>query len=164
MERLYATLRVGDMNCGVDALVVQEVLRHQQMTPVPLAPPEVNGLINLRGQVVTAIDLRRRLGLTPREPDQQSMNVVVWTVDGAVSLLVDSIGDVVRVDEQLLEPTPGTLEPAAAELITGVYKLDGWLMLALDVELACHVGPRDNGPGSPAPRRAGDAPLAAASS
>ena len=145
MERLYATLRVGDLICGVDALVVQEVLRHQHMTRVPLASPEVNGLINLRGQVVTAVDLRRKLGLTPRDPDQESMNLVVWTEDGAVSLLVDDIGDVVRVDEDLLEPTPRTLEGEAAELISGVCKFDDWLLLMLDVELACRVNPRDPG-------------------
>jgi purine-binding chemotaxis protein CheW len=125
------------MRCGVDALAVQEVLRHQRMTPVPRAPVEVCGLINLRGQVVTAIDLRRRLGLEPREPGRESMNVVVGTPDGPVSLLVDTIGDVVRVDEDLLEPVPGTLERAAADLVTGVYQLEGWLLLALDVERAC---------------------------
>ena len=142
MERLYATLKVGEMTYGVDALIVQEVLRHQRMTPVPLAADEVSGLINLRGQVVTAIDLRRRLGLPPRDDGRESMNLVVWTQDGVVSLLVDEIGDVVRVDEDLLEPTPGTLDPQAAELITGVYKRDGWLMLSLDVELACRLGAR----------------------
>jgi purine-binding chemotaxis protein CheW len=140
MERLYATLRIGDMTCGVDALIVQEVLRHQQMTSVPLAPDEVSGLINLRGQVVTALDLRRRIGLPPRTEDQESMNLVVWTEEGVVSLLVDEIGDVVRVDENLLEPTPGTLDAQAAELVTGVYKLDGQLLLTLDVELACRLG------------------------
>ena len=146
MERLYATVRLGEMTCGVDALVVQEVLRHQHMTRVPLAPGEVSGLINLRGQVVTAIDLRQRLGLTPRGEDQESMNLVVRTNEGAVSLLVDAIGDVIKVDEDLLEPPPGTLEPAAAALVTGVYKLPTGLLLTLDVELACRVVPRDGQP------------------
>jgi purine-binding chemotaxis protein CheW len=143
MDRLYATVRVGEMTCGVDALVVQEVLRHQHMTRVPLAPAEVCGLINLRGQVVTAIDLRQRLGLTPRGEHQESMNLVVRTEEGAVSLLVDAIGDVISVDEDLLEPPPGTLEPEAAALVTGVYKLDTGLLLTLDVELACRVVPKD---------------------
>ena len=145
MERLYATLRVGELICGVDALVVQEVLRHQEMTRVPLAPPEVNGLINLRGQVVAAIDLRRRLGLPPRDADRESMNLVVWTEDGAVSLLVDDIGDVVRVDEDRLEATPRTLDGAAADLISAVYPFGGWLLLMLDVEQACRLGPGDTG-------------------
>lgn len=152
-ERLYATLRVGELICGVDALVVQEVLRHQEMTRVPLAPPEVDGLINLRGQVVTAIDLRRRLGLTPRDVDTESMNLVVWTEDGAVSLLVDDIGDVVRIDEDQLEPTPTTLGGEAAELISGVYKFDGWLLLMLDVELACrHIATETGAAGLAAAR------------
>ena len=146
MERLYATVRLGEMTCGVDALVVQEVLRYQHMTRVPLAPGEVSGLINLRGQVVTAIDLRQRLGLTPRGEDQESMNLVVRTKEGAVSLLVDAIGDVIQVDEDLLEPPPGTLEPRAAALVTGVYKLDTGLLLTLDVELACRVVSRDGQP------------------
>ena len=143
MERLYATMRLGDMICGVDALAVQEVLRHQHMTRVPLAPADVSGLINLRGQVVTAIDLRQRLGLPPREDGQESMNLVVWTDEGSVSLLVDSIGDVVSVDEDLLEPPPGTLEPEAAALVTGVFKLDGGLLLTLDIELPCRVTTRE---------------------
>jgi purine-binding chemotaxis protein CheW len=150
MERLYATMRLGDMTCGVDALVVQEVLRHQHMTRVPLAPSDVSGLINLRGQVVTAIDLRQRLGLPPRDADQESMNLVVWTDDGAVSLLVDSIGDVVSVDEDLLEPPPGTLEPQAAALVTGVFKMDGDLLLTLDIELACRVTAREGVPAAAA--------------
>jgi purine-binding chemotaxis protein CheW len=150
MERLYATARLGEMTCGVDALLVQEVLRYQHMTRVPLAPAEVSGLINLRGQVVTAIDLRQRLGLTPRGVDQESMNLVVRTDEGAVSLLVDAIGDVIRVDEDLLEPPPGTLEPAVAALVTGVYKLDTGLLLTLDVELACRVAAREGAPAAAA--------------
>jgi purine-binding chemotaxis protein CheW len=143
MQRLYATLQVGDMWCGVDALVVQEVLRYQPMTPVPLAPPEVLGLINLRGQVVTAIDLRRRLGIEPLPAGREPMNVVVRTAEGVVSLLVDAIGDVVTVDDERVEAPPGTLEPAVAALVTGVFKMDGTLLLTLDVALACRLSTPD---------------------
>jgi purine-binding chemotaxis protein CheW len=89
---------VADLFFGVDVLRVQEVLRFQQMTRVPQAPEVIEGLINLRGQIVTAIDMRRRLRLPPRAGDQTPMNMVVRTEDGAVSLLVDEIGDVLDVD------------------------------------------------------------------
>ena len=88
----FSTFFVADLFFGVDVLRVQEVLRFQQMTHVPQAPGVIEGLINLRGQIVTAIDLRRRLGLPPRSGDQMPMNMVVRTDDGAVSLLVDEIG------------------------------------------------------------------------
>ena len=89
------TFFVGDYHFGVDVLQVQEVLRFHEMTAVPLAPPVVRGLINLRGQIVTALDLRHRLGLQPAAPHVEHANVIVRTHDGAVSLLVDEVGDVI---------------------------------------------------------------------
>src|SRR5579863_8804310 len=83
----FATFFVADLFFGVDVLRVQEVLRFQQMTPVPLAPDVIEGLINLRGQIVTAIDMRRRLRLPPRAGEKTPMNMVVRSEDGAVSLL-----------------------------------------------------------------------------
>jgi purine-binding chemotaxis protein CheW len=118
----------------VDVLHVQEVLRSQQMTSVPQAPEVIEGLINLRGQIVTAIDMRRRLLLPPRPGDHSPMNIVVRTVDGAVSLLVDEIGDVLNMDAAAYERPPENLEPAAKELIRGVYKLKDRLLLVLDEE------------------------------
>ena len=96
-------------------LRVQEVLRFQQMTHVPKAPEVIEGLINLRGQIVTAIDMRRRLGLPPRAGDQMPTNMVVRTDDGAVSLLVDEIGDVLDMDAATYERPPENLDPAARE-------------------------------------------------
>src|SRR3954469_16736206 len=93
----YCTFYLGAHSFGLDVLKVQEIIRYQEMTRVPLAPPVVRGLINLRGQIVTAIDLRRRLELHDRPADQFPVNVVVYTDDGAVSLLVDEIGDVMDV-------------------------------------------------------------------
>jgi purine-binding chemotaxis protein CheW len=130
----FSTFFVGDMFFGVDVLHVQEVLCFQPMTPVPQAPQVIEGLINLRGQIVTAIDMRRRLGLPPRAGDQALMNIVVRTADGAVSLLVDEIGDVLDMDAANYERPPENLDPAARELIRGVYKLKDRLMLALDEE------------------------------
>jgi chemotaxis signal transduction protein len=94
----FATFFVADLFFGVDVLHVQEVLRFQAMTPVPKAPRAIEGLINLRGQIVTAIDMRRRLGLPPRDGNKSPMNIVIRTSEGAVSLLVDEIGDVLEMD------------------------------------------------------------------
>jgi purine-binding chemotaxis protein CheW len=130
----FSTFFVADLFFAVDVLRVQEVLRFQQMTRVPQAPDVIEGLINLRGQIVTAIDMRRRLRLPPRPGDQTPMNMVVRTDDGAVSLLVDEIGDVLDVDQSTFERPPENLDPAARELIRGVYKLKDRLLLVLDAE------------------------------
>ncbi len=134
--RQFCTFFVADLFFGVDVLCVQEVLRFQQITRVPQAPAVVEGLINLRGQIVTAIDMRRRLQLPPRGGDQAPMNIVVRTEDGAGSLLVDEIGDVLDVDAASWEPSPENLDSNARDLIRGVYKLKGRLLLVLDTERA----------------------------
>ena len=130
----FSTFYVGDLFFGVDVLHVQEVLCFQPMTSVPQAPEVIEGLINLRGQIVTAIDMRRRLRLPTRSGDQTLMNIVVRTADGAVSLLVDEIGDVLDMDAATYERPPENLDPAAKELIRGVYKLKDRLLLVLDEE------------------------------
>jgi purine-binding chemotaxis protein CheW len=139
-DRQYCTFYVAGHYLGVDVLKVQEVIRYQEMTRVPLAPPVVRGLINLRGQIVTAIDLRRRLEFSDRPTNQLPVNVVIHTDDGAVSLLVDEIGDVLDVEEKLFEPPPHTLQGTARELIRGAYKLNDRLMLLLDIDKALQVG------------------------
>ena len=130
----FSTFFVADLFFGVDVLNVQEVLRFQPMTPCRQAPEVIEGLINLRGQIVTAIDMRRRLRLPPRAGDKSPMNMVVRTADGAVSLLVDEIGDVLDMDAATYERPPENLDPAARELIRGVYKLKDRLLLVLDAE------------------------------
>ena len=130
----FSTFYVNGLFFGVEVLKVQEVIRYQEMTRVPLAPRMIEGLINLRGQIVTAIDLRRRLELPPRPEGQLPMNVVVRTDDGAVSLLVDEIGDVVEIQDDTYERPPETLNGVARELIQGVYKLKERLLLILDTE------------------------------
>jgi purine-binding chemotaxis protein CheW len=133
-SRQYATFFVDGLFFGVEVLQVQEVLRYQEMTPVPLAPDVIEGLINLRGQIVTAVDMRRRLKLKPRPEGQTPMNTVVRTAEGAISLLVDEIGDVLEVEGETFEATPDNVEPAARELLRGVYKLKDRLLLILDTE------------------------------
>jgi purine-binding chemotaxis protein CheW len=141
-ERLYATFYVDDAHFGVDALEVQEVLRRQPMTRVPLAAEGVRGLINLRGQVVIALDLRHRLGPGDRSEAQAAMNLVVCTDDGPVSLLVDRIGDVLPVDVDAVEPVPETVQGVARDLLRGVIKLDTGLLHVLDVVRATEPAER----------------------
>jgi len=119
---------------GVEVGKVQEVIRNQEMTAVPLAPKVVRGLINLRGQIVTALDLRERLGRPPAPSGQRPMNVVVRCEDGAVSLLVDEIGDVLDVDASGLERPPDNVGALSRELIRGVVQTSEGLLLVLDIE------------------------------
>ena len=135
----FCTFIVDDLFFGVDVLRVQEVIKYQDMTQVPLAPNVIQGLINLRGQIVTAIDLRQRLGLPERTDDQEPMNVVIRTDEGTVSLLVDEIGDVLELFEDTLEPPPPTIKGVAKELVMGVHKLDSQLLLVLDIDRAISV-------------------------
>jgi purine-binding chemotaxis protein CheW len=134
--RQFATFRLDNIYLGVPVLEVQEVIRYQEMTRVPLAPSMVRGLINLRGQIVTAIDLRQRLQLPPRKQDALPMNMVIRTDEGAVSLLVDEIDDVIEVSRERHEPPPVSLSGLARELLAGVYKLDSRLLLILNTEKA----------------------------
>jgi purine-binding chemotaxis protein CheW len=148
MARLLSlcTFRLGDETVGLPALRIQEVVRVPRITPVPLAPMCVLGLINLRGQVVAAVDLRRRLELPePSAPVGASLSeddalaavcVVVETSDGLASLLVDDIGDVLEVDETRILPVPATLRGAPRALARGVWPQDGTLVLVLDVDRA----------------------------
>ncbi|MFO0803204.1 MAG: chemotaxis protein CheW [Gemmataceae bacterium] len=141
-ENQFCTFFLRDLCFGLEVTRVQEIIRHQPMTRVPLAPPVVRGLINLRGQIVTALDLRRRLDFPDRGEDLLPVNVVVRTGDGAVSLLVDEIGDVLTVRESDFEHPPETLRGPARDLIRGAYKLENRLLLILDtdrvVSLAAH--------------------------
>lgn len=131
-ENQFSTFYLDGHFFGIDVLEVQEVFRYQEMTKVQLAPAVVRGLINLRGQIITAIDLRKRLDLPDRPEDEKPMNVVVRTSEEVVSLLVDEIGDVLEVAESQYEPPPGTISAVMQDLIKGVYKLDNQLLLILD--------------------------------
>lgn len=133
-SRLYCTFYVDSLFMGISVDAIQEIIRYQEMTPVPLANSVVRGLINLRGQIVTAIDLRRRLNLESRVSGLLPTNVVVRSEGGAVSLLADEIGDIIEVEEEQFEPTLETIDAASRELFQGVYKLDRQLLLILDPE------------------------------
>ena len=139
LNRQYSTFMAGGLFLGIEVLQVQEVLRYLEMTRIPRAPDVIQGLINLRGQIVTAVDMRARLGLPKRPEGESPMNMVVRSDDGAVSLLVDEIGDVVEVTADSYEPTPDNLPREQRELIEGVYKLEGRLLLVLDTERVLHT-------------------------
>jgi purine-binding chemotaxis protein CheW len=138
-SKQFATFNLDSLFLGVDVLKVQEVIRYQEMTRVPTAPSMVEGLINLRGQIITAIDLRLRLDLPPRDEGQLPMNVVVRTDEGALSFLVDEIGDVVEIADESFERIPETVTGVVRDLVTGVYKLQGRLLLILDTEKAANL-------------------------
>jgi purine-binding chemotaxis protein CheW len=133
MKHKISTFRVDDELFGVDAMLVQEVSRHLTLTPVPLAPPSVAGVMNLRGEVVTALDLRRLLGRPDRPEGAEAMNVVLRSDGGSVSLLVDDIESVEDIDDSLFEPIPDTVTGPAREFLSGAYKMPDGLLLTLDV-------------------------------
>jgi purine-binding chemotaxis protein CheW len=132
--RQLCTFFLEERAFAVPVEEVREVIRYQPMARVPLAPEVVSGLINLRGQIVTAIDLRRRLGIAPRPPGELPVNVIVRTDDMAVSLLVDQIGDVLAVSDEAFESPPESLPEADRQVVSGLYKLPDRLLILLDVE------------------------------
>ena len=119
---------------GIEAEKVQEIVRYQHITPVPLAPLEVRGLINLRSKILIAIDMRRRLDLPVLNGDRLPLNLVVRVDEENISLLVDDVGDVLDVSDDWFEPTPETLTGKVRQLIRGAYKLEDRLLLILDIE------------------------------
>jgi purine-binding chemotaxis protein CheW len=133
------TFSLEDALLGVEVGAVQEVLGGVQLTGIPLAPSAVAGLVNLRGQVLLAVDLRARMGRPARKAGDPKASVILLTERGQVCLVVDSIGEVVRVSDDQFEPPPETLTAAAHDLVRGAYKLDRQLLLALDIESALHI-------------------------
>lgn len=131
------TFMVGDLVFALEVTRIQEVILLQQITQVPLASSVIRGLINLRGQIVTAVDLRARLGMAPRpHSDELPMNVVIRSDDGLMSLVVDAIGDVIEVGEDTFETPPSTLDPNLKEVVERVCKQPGQLILVLKPEQA----------------------------
>jgi Chemotaxis signal transduction protein len=129
----YVTMTIADQLFGIPVLQVQDVLGHQRITRIPLAPPEVAGSLNLRGRIVTAIDVRLRLGLPSRPKDKPGMSIVVDLRGELYSLMVDSVGEVLSLSNEDFERNPATLDPRWREVSTGIYRLNGQLMVVLDV-------------------------------
>jgi purine-binding chemotaxis protein CheW len=132
--REFVSMTVAGQLFGIPVLTVQDVLGEQRITCVPLSLPEVAGTLNLRGRIVTAIDMRRRLRLPPRDKGAAAMNVVVDRSGELYSLIVDSVGEVLSLPAEQFERNPSTLEATWREVSVGVYRLENGLMVVLDVE------------------------------
>ncbi|UTW54551.1 chemotaxis protein CheW [Kordiimonas sp. SCSIO 12610] len=130
----FVTVKLAGQTLGIPVLAVHDVLNAQQITKIPLAPDWVSGVLNLRGRIVTAIDLRRRLGLEPLEGDKKSMSVVVEHGEEPYSLQIDEVGEVLSLEDQLFERNPVTLDPRWREVSKGIYRLENELLAILDVE------------------------------
>ncbi len=129
----FLTIEIAEQKFGVPVLQVQDVLREQKVTHVPLAPPEVAGTLNLRGRIVTAIDVRKRLGLPERDDGVPSMSVVVEHKEELFSLIIDKVGDVLNFKDEYFEKSPGTLDPLWRDISTGIYQQDETLIVIIDV-------------------------------
>ncbi len=138
--REFVTLMVGDQLCGIDVLKVRDVLRPQKITKVPLASREVSGLLNLRGRIVTAINLRGRLGLEFADASHEGMSVVIERRGELYSLAVDSVGEVLRLSADAFERNPATLDAVWRQYSQGVYRLKEGLLVVLDDDSLLNYG------------------------
>ncbi len=129
----FVTFTIASQLFGIPVLQIQDVLSSYKITPVPLAPPEITGSLNLRGRVVTAIDVRLRLGLPPRPADADSMSIVAENEGELYSLMVDSVGEVLALSQSAYERNLPTLDAKFRAFSDGIYRLDGQLLVVLDV-------------------------------
>jgi purine-binding chemotaxis protein CheW len=132
--REYVTALIGGQLFGLPILRVQDVFAPERLTRVPLAPAEIAGVLNLRGRIVTLIDMRCRLGLGTREDSAPAMAIGVESRGESYGLLIDNIGEVLKLDGTACEPNPSNLDPRLASVSTGIYRLDGQLLMVLDVD------------------------------
>lgn len=135
----FMTFFLGEELFGVDTLHVQEILTYHKMTLVPCAPEYVKGLLNLRGQILTVIDVRSRLGLEKLENEEDGMNLIVTSHEGPISLFVDKIGNVVTIPTDQLLPPPGTIRGVAVKYIQEVCQLEDSLLIALNLKRVLEV-------------------------
>lgn len=131
--REYVTATVGGQLCGLPVMQVQDVLGPQQITPIPLANTEIAGSLNLRGRIVTAIDLRMRLGMVARDTDDKGMSVVVEHQNELYSLMVDNVGEVLKLSGNQIERNPPTLDALWRRFSEGVFRLETGLLVIFDV-------------------------------
>jgi purine-binding chemotaxis protein CheW len=137
----YVTAIIGGQLFGLPIVRVQDVFITERLTRVPLAPPEIAGLLNLRGRIVTLIDLRRRFGLGERESGQTVMAIGVESRGESYGLLIDSVGEVLKLDESMREPNPINLDARLAQVSAGIYRLDGQLLIVADVDRVLDIIP-----------------------
>lgn len=142
VEQEFLTFRVQKQLFGVPVLMVQDVLGSQNLATIPLARDEVAGVLNLRGRIVTAINVRSRLGLPPLPEDAELMNVVAEHEGELYSLIVDSVGEVLSLSQDIFESAPATLDPKWREFSAGIYRLQGELLVVLDVANLLNLNPK----------------------
>ncbi|HEY1474495.1 MAG TPA: chemotaxis protein CheW [Pseudolabrys sp.] len=136
----YVTAMIGGQLFGLPIVRVQDVFIPERLTRVPLAPPEIAGVLNLRGRIVTLIDLRCRFGLGQREKGQISMAIGVESRLESYGLLIDSVGEVLKLDDAAREPNPINLDQRLARVSAGIFRLDGQLLIVVDVDRVLDIG------------------------
>ena len=136
----YVTAMIGGQLFGLPILRVQDVFHPERLTRVPLAPPEIAGVLNLRGRIVTLIDMRRCLGLERREDDALAMAIGVESGGESYGLLIDSVGEVLQLDDGAREPNPVNLDPRLARVSVGIHRLDGRLLMMVDIDRVLDIG------------------------
>jgi len=130
----YVTAMIGGQLFGLPILRVQDVFLPERLTRVPLAPTEVAGVLNLRGRIVTLIDMHRSLGLEPDHGKGQPMAIGVERAGESYGLLIDSVGEVLKLDDSTREPNPVNLDPRLARVSLGIHRLEGQLLMVVDVD------------------------------
>jgi purine-binding chemotaxis protein CheW len=136
----YVTATIGGQLFGLPIQQVQDVFMPERLTRVPLAPPEIAGVLNLRGRIVTLIDMRDRLGLQPRTGESQTMAIGVEAGGESYGLLIDSVGEVLKLDDAGREPNPINLDPRLARVSAGIHRLEGQLLMLVDVDRVLDLG------------------------
>ncbi len=138
----YVTAMIGGQLFGLPIVRVQDVFIPERLTRVPLAPPEVAGILNLRGRIVTLIDMRRRFGLGERTDSDSPMAIGVESRGESYGLLIDSVGEVLKLDDAAREPNPINLDERLACVSAGIHRLDGQLLIIVDVDRVLDIGAR----------------------
>ncbi len=136
----YVTVVLGGQLFGLPISRVQDVFMPERVTRVPLAQPEIAGVLNLRGRIVTAIDMRCRLGLSRRDETRPPMAVGIECKGESYGLLIDSVGEVLKLDDNTREPNPVNLDTGLAQISAGVHRLDKQLLVILDVDRVLDTG------------------------
>lgn len=136
----YVTAMIGGQLFGLPIVRVQDVFIPERLTRVPLAPPEIAGVLNLRGRIVTLIDMRDRLGLGRADENTTRMAIGVESRGESYGLLIDAIGEVLKLDEGAREPSPINLDPRLARVSAGVYRLEGQLLMMVDIDRVLDIG------------------------
>ncbi len=136
----YVTAMIGGQLFGLPIVRVQDVFMPERLTRVPLAPPEIAGVLNLRGRIVTLIDLRRRFGLGQREDGDLPLAIGVESRTESYGLLIDSVGEVLKLDDAAREPNPVNLDQRLAGVSAGIHRLDGQLLIVVDVDRVLDIG------------------------